>query len=244
MVPLYLNCVLCYRDLFIFTYWGGKGMRFREFKVWRRKGNQEDGPLFVQLSVCMCLSESTCPHIHTLTLAWAASLWSRWLLACLSFSSRSACRVAQREVNPFFFSSRASKICCSSSSFSLLSVFISWIREVCIRRSVGGHEGQINNGHWRRGIEMVGIQTEKLRRKGGKTQKEKQPMGLRLRWICKQWTGFAAGTPCMGRRLAKVTCAVWLGPRGQMLAGVRRAMPQELGSRRYRASLSALMTGS
>lgn len=203
----------------------------------RVQGVQKKGKprvLFVQLSVCMCISESTCPHVHTLTLDWAASLWSRWLLACLSFSSRSACRVAQREVNPSFSSSRASTTCRSSSCFLLLSVFISWIRELCTRRRVGGREGQINNGDWRRGIEKVGIQTAKVKKKAGEIQKEKQPMGLRLRWICKQRTSFTAGTSCMGHWLAKVTSAVWLGPRSQMLAGVRRVMPQELGSCRYR----------
>lgn len=183
----------------------------------------------------MGVSESTCPHFHTLTLACAASLWSCWLLACLSLSSRSACRAAQREVNPSFSSFRASTTCCRSSSpFLLLSVFISWIREVCARRRVGGREGQTNNGDWRRWIEKVEIQTERGKKKPGETQKEEKPMGLRLRWICKQWTGFTAGTPCMGCWLAKVTSAVWLGPRGQMLAGLRWAMPPELGSCRYK----------
>lgn len=114
----------------------------------------------------MGVSESTCPHFYTLTLACAASLWSRWLLACLSFSSRSACRAAQREVNPSFSSFRTSTTCCRSSSpFLLLSVFISWIREVCARRRVGGREGQTNNGDWRRWIEKVEIQTERGKKK-------------------------------------------------------------------------------
>ena len=34
--------------------------------------------------------------------------------------------------------------------------------------------------------------------------------------------------------MAKVTCAVGLGPRGQMWAGVDQAVQEELGSCRYR----------
>ena len=54
---------------------------------------------------------------------------------------------------------------------------------MCVRRRAGGREGQINNGDGRRGREKVGIQTEKKgkKRKAGEIQKEKQPMGLRLR---------------------------------------------------------------
>lgn len=193
--------------------------------------------IFWKLSPCRSVSETTCPHFHTLTLACAASLWSCWLLACLSLSSRSACRVAQREVNPSFSSSRASTTCCrSSSSVRLLSVFISWIKEARARRRAGGHGGP--NKQWRlKEMNRKGSDSNREEGRGGgagETEKKKKPVGWRLRWICKQWTGFAAGAPCTGRWLAKVTSAVWLGPCSQMLVASRWAVPPELGSRRYR----------
>lgn len=105
-------------------------MREQRVQGVQKKGKPRGrGPSFTTL--CLCVSEWACPRVHTLTLAWAASPWSRWLLACLSFSSRSALRAAQQEVNPSFSSSRARTTCRSSSSFLLHSVFISWIREVC-----------------------------------------------------------------------------------------------------------------
>ncbi len=156
IVPIYLKCVFCYRGLFIFTSWGGKATRDQRIHGVQKKGKSRgQGPSYTTLCLCVCVSEWTCPRVRTLTLAWAASLWSRWLLACLSFSSRSARRATQREVNPSFSSSRARTTCRSSSSFLLHSVFISWMREVCVcvRRRAGGREGQINNGDGRRWIE-------------------------------------------------------------------------------------------
>lgn len=52
---------------------------------------------------------------------------------------------------------------------------------MCAGRRVEGREGQTNNGDLRGGKEKVGIQTEKEKKKAGEMQKEKQPMGLRLR---------------------------------------------------------------
>lgn len=77
---------------------------------------------FQCVNLCVCVFID-CPNIHTLTLAWAATLCSCWLLACLRSSSRSARRAAQQEVNPSFSSSRA-RTTCRSSSCLLHSVFI------------------------------------------------------------------------------------------------------------------------
>lgn len=178
LVPAYLNYLFCYKDLFVFTCWGGEGIRNHRVQGVQKKRKPRGRGLPVVVCVWVCVSEWTCPCVHTLTLAWAASHWSRWLLACLSFSSRSARRATQREVNPSFSSSRACTTCRSSSSFLLHSVFISWIRKVCVcGKRVGGREGQINNGDGRRGIERVGIQTEKIDKKAEEIQKGSNPWG-------------------------------------------------------------------
>lgn len=113
--------------------WGRKGLS---------EGSKHENLRIHSSALCvwMCVSKWTCRCLNTLTRAWAAFLWSRWLSACFSFSSRSACRAAQRDVNPLCSSSRVCTTCCSFSSFLLHSIFISYIR-----RRVGGHGGQINN---------------------------------------------------------------------------------------------------
>lgn len=115
----------------------------------------------------------TCPHVYTLTLACAASICSRWALACLSFSSRSACRAAQQEANPSFFSSRACTTRCSSSLCLLCSIFISWIRYVREEESgVGGGVTGPNKQWWRK-ERIWGEKRFKLR----KWKKKSNPQG-------------------------------------------------------------------
>lgn len=152
------------------------------FDVKRQVGKLKNlrGFVFLKLSPCRSQSESACPRFQTLTLACAASLWSCWLLACLSLSSRSAWRVAQREVNPSFSSSRASTTCCrSSSSVRLLSVFISWIKEAHARRRAGGH-GRPNK-QWR--LEEMNRKGSHSNREEGKQKRRRNGKGEETRGV-------------------------------------------------------------